>query len=107
MAFSLFLSTWLSRCGSVAISTVTRLVLHRGREVKTTGTGRVTQPHATDSLMPSRTLEPENLILQVMSSPLFGRAVDLSFEEGKKEGRMGVGIEVGGERERERERLRL
>ena len=67
-----------SNSGCFSISTVTRLVLHRGSDVSTVGTGRATQPQATDSLIPSKTLEPENLTLHVTVSLLSERGLDLS-----------------------------
>ena len=72
-------SLWLpSNGGWFSISTVTRLVLHRGSDFSIVGTGRATQPQVTDSLMPSKTLEPENLTLQVTVSLLSERGLDRS-----------------------------
>ena len=70
---------WLPSNGDrFSISTVTRLVLHRGSDFSMVGTGRATHPQATDSLMPSKTLEPENLTLQVTVSLLSDRGLDRS-----------------------------
>ena len=60
------------------ISTVMRLELHCGSDFSTFGTGVATQPEATDSLMPSKTFEPENLTLQVTVSLLSERGLDRS-----------------------------
>ena len=70
---------WLPSDGrAFSISTVTRLVLRCGSDFSTIGTGRSTQPQATDSLTPSKTLEPDNLTLQVTVSLLSERGLDRS-----------------------------
>ena len=72
---------WLpSNSWTFSISTVTRLVLRCGSDFSTVGTGRSTQPQATDSLTPSKTLEPDNLTLQVTVSLLSERGLDRSCE---------------------------
>ena len=72
---------WLPSDGrAFSISTVTRLVLRCGSDFSTVGTGRSTQPQATDSLTPSKTLEPDNLTLQVTVSLLSERGLDRSCE---------------------------
>ena len=71
---------WLPSNGDgwFSISTVTRLVLHRGSDFSTVGIGVATQPQATDSLIPSKTLEPENLTLHVTVSLLSDMGLDRS-----------------------------
>lgn len=64
--------------GWFSISMVTRLVLHRGSDLSTVGIGVATQPQATDSLIPSKTLVPENLTLHVTISLLSESGLDRS-----------------------------